>query len=48
VPQQEHAQTAAAIQRAFQDGYAELEGHMLTKDGRTIPYRWTGAALKDE
>lgn len=47
VPEHEHAQTAAAIQRAFAEGYAELEGHLLTKDGRTIPYQWTGAALKD-
>ena len=48
VPVHEHGQTAAAIQRAFEDGYAELEGHLLTKDGRAIPYHWTGAALKDE
>jgi PAS domain S-box-containing protein len=48
VPEHEHAQTAAAIRRAFEEGYAELEGHMLTKDGRTIPYHWTGASLKNE
>ena len=48
VPEHEHAQTAAAIQRAFEDGYAELEGHMLTKAQLTIPYHWTGAALKNE
>jgi PAS domain S-box-containing protein len=48
VPDHEHAQTAAAIRRAFEEGYAELEGHLLTKDARTIPYHWTGASLKNE
>jgi PAS domain S-box-containing protein len=47
VPAQEQEHTADAIQRAFTDGYAELTGHLLTKDQRTIPYHWTGAALKD-
>ncbi len=46
VPTEEQARTAAAIQRAFTDGYAELEGHLLTKDHRVIPYHWTGALLK--
>jgi PAS domain S-box-containing protein len=46
VPTEEQARTAAAIQRAFTDGYAELEGHLLTKDHRIIPYHWTGALLK--
>ncbi|MCS6291671.1 MAG: PAS domain S-box protein, partial [Nitrospira sp.] len=47
VPAQEQEHTAIAIQRAFTDSYIELEGHLLTKDQRTIPYHWTGAALKD-
>jgi PAS domain S-box-containing protein len=47
VPPQEQTRTAAAIQRAFTEGYAELEGLLLTKDSRTIPYHWAGAALKD-
>jgi PAS domain S-box-containing protein len=47
VPPEEQASTAAAIQRAFMEGYAELEGHLLTKDHRLIPYHWTGAALKN-
>ncbi|MBH0187774.1 MAG: PAS domain S-box protein [Nitrospira sp.] len=38
---------ASAIQQAFRDGYTELESHLLTKDGRTIPYHWTGAPLKN-
>lgn len=47
VPSAEQEQTAAAIQRVFTDGRAELEGHLLTKDGRVIPYHWTGAVLKN-
>ena len=47
VPTEEQACTAAAIQRAFTEGYAELEGHLLTKDHRLIPYHWTGALLKN-
>ena len=46
VPPEEQASTTAAIQRAFTEGYAELEGHLLTKDHRLIPYHWTGALLK--
>ncbi|HKO29923.1 MAG TPA: PAS domain-containing protein, partial [Nitrospiraceae bacterium] len=37
VPPEEQARTAAAIQRAFTEGYAELDGLLLTKDLRTIP-----------
>ena len=47
VPPDEQIRTAAAIQRAFMEGYAELDGQMLTKDRRTIPYHWTGALLKN-
>jgi PAS domain S-box-containing protein len=47
VPLEEQTRTAAAIQRAFTEGYAELDGQMLTKDHRTIPYHWTGALLKN-
>lgn len=47
VPREEHTQTASAIQQALTEGYAELDGQLLTKAGQTIPYHWTGAALKD-
>jgi PAS domain S-box-containing protein len=47
-PECEREQTAAAILRVFEEGYAELEGHLLTKDQRAIPYHWTGAALKSD
>ena len=47
VPPEEQPRTAAAIQRAFTEGYAELDGHLLTKEHRIIPYHWTGALLKN-
>ena len=47
VPPEEQARTASAIQRAFMEGYAELEGYLLTKEHRLIPYHWTGALLKN-
>ena len=47
VPECEREQTAAAILRAFEEGYAELEGHLLTKAGRMIPYHWTGSTLEN-
>lgn len=47
VPPEEQARTAAAIQRAFTEGYAELDGQLLTKDLHVIPYHWTGALLKN-
>ncbi|THI90319.1 MAG: PAS domain S-box protein [Nitrospira sp. CG24A] len=47
VPPEEQTRTAAAIEQVFIEGHAELEGHLLTKDRRYIPYHWTGALLKD-
>ena len=46
VPPEEQERTAAAIRKAFTEGYAELEGVLYTKSGRRIPYHWTGAILK--
>jgi PAS domain S-box-containing protein len=47
VPPEEQPRTAEAIQRAFTEGYAELDGYLLTKGHRVIPYHWTGAVLKN-
>lgn len=47
VPPEQQTRTAAAIQQAFTEGYAELDGLLLTKNLRTIPYHWTGALLKN-
>ncbi|MGC3972880.1 MAG: PAS domain S-box protein [Nitrospira sp.] len=47
VPSDEAEKTAAAIREAYEKGYAELEGHLLAKDGRTMLYHWTGAPYRD-
>jgi PAS domain S-box-containing protein len=47
VPPEEHIPTAAAIERAFTEGYAELEGHLSTREHSLIPYHWIGALLKN-
>ena len=47
VPWEEAEKTSAAIRKAFEAGYAELEGHLLAKDGRTILYHWTGTPYTD-
>ena len=47
VPPAEAEPTSAAIRRAFEAGYAELEGHLLTKDGRPLLYHWNGAPFVD-
>jgi PAS domain S-box-containing protein len=47
VPSDEAEKTAAAIQEAYEKGYAQLEGHLLAKDGRTMLYHWTGAPYRD-
>jgi PAS domain S-box-containing protein len=45
---EDRARVAQAILRAFEEGYAEVEANLLRKDGRAIPYHWTGATLKDK
>lgn len=47
VPRTEADATSAAIRQAFEAGYAELEGHLLTKDGRAILYHWNGTPFTD-
>jgi len=39
---------AEAIMQALATGYAEIEADLLTADGRTIPYHWTGVPLRNE
>jgi PAS domain S-box-containing protein len=43
----DRATMAEGIQEAFEKGYAEREGRLLRKDGRAIPYQFTGVPLKD-
>ncbi len=47
VPSDEAEKTAAAIQEAYVKGYAQLEGHLQAKDGRTMLYHWSGAPYRD-
>lgn len=47
VPEDDRPRLAAAMRRVFETGFAEVECCLLTKDGRTIPYHWSGAVLKD-
>jgi len=37
-----------AIRRTLEDGYAEVEGNLLRRDGSSISYQFTGAAMKNE
>jgi PAS domain S-box-containing protein len=45
---QERETLSTAIRLAFQNGYAEFEGQLVAKDGRTVPYQWTGVPLRDD
>lgn len=40
--------TYAAIERVFQEGQAEVEAHVITRDGRLIPYYFAGRRLQIE
>ncbi len=39
------ARITAGVKRALQDGYAEEEGNLQTKDGRRIPFHFTAVRL---
>lgn len=44
----DRAAIAAATQTALLTGYAAVEGHLLARDGATIPYHWTAVPLRDQ
>lgn len=46
-PEREHAAIIEAIRKAFETGYTEVEGSLLTRDGTAIPHMLTGIPLKD-
>ncbi|HZY30019.1 MAG TPA: PAS domain S-box protein, partial [Candidatus Methylomirabilis sp.] len=46
-PEEDRAIIAEAIRTAFEQGYADVEGRLLTKDGTPLPYHWTGVPLVD-
>lgn len=39
---------AAAISKAWKEGYGTVEANVRTKDGRTIPYEFVASVVKDE
>jgi PAS domain S-box-containing protein len=45
--EEDRAIIAEAIRTAFEQGYANSEGRLLTKDGTLLPYHWTGVPLVD-
>ena len=46
-PDEDRQRVKDAFEKAVQQGRADLEAELVTKDGRRIPYEWTGALLKD-
>ncbi len=45
-PDDQHA-FLGAVRQAIEGGYAEVESHLLCRDGSTRPYQWTAAPLRD-
>ncbi len=48
LPAEDRTIVIEAIKEAFEKGHKEMEGRLLKKNGRTIPYHWTAVPLKDE
>ncbi len=48
IAENDRAKMAEAIRASKEQGYASVDAGLNGKDGKPIPYHWTGAALKDE
>ncbi len=48
IAENDRAKMAEAIRASNEQGYASVDANLIGKDGKPIPYHWTGAALKDE
>lgn len=48
IAENDRAKMAEAIRASNEQGYASVDADLIGKDGKPIPYHWTGAALKDE
>lgn len=48
IVENDRAKMAEAIIASKGQGYASVNAGLIGKDGKPIPYHWTGAALKDE
>ena len=47
-PAAEQDKVAQAIARAFQTGYAEVEGCLIGKEGEPVPHQFRGVPLRDQ
>ena len=48
IAENDRQKMAEAIMAANERGYASVDADLISKDGKLIPYHWTGAALRDE
>ena len=48
IAENDRAKMAEALRASKEQGYASVDACLIGKDGKPIPYHWTGAALKDE
>lgn len=48
IVENDRAKMAEAIRASNGKGYASVDAGLIGKDGKPIPYHWTGAVLKDE
>lgn len=48
IVENDRAKMAEAITVSKDQGYASVDAGLIGKDGKPVPYHWTGAALKDE
>lgn len=48
MPENERPVVIDAINDAYDKGYVEATVHLLRKDGTLVPYRWSGAPLRNE
>ncbi len=43
----DRARVEIALNKVFLNGYAEVRGWLLRKDGSALPYHWNGALMRD-
>jgi len=48
IAENDRAKMAEAIKASNERGYTSVDADLIGKDGKPIPYHWTGAFLKDE
>jgi PAS domain S-box-containing protein len=48
IDENDRVKMAEAISASKEQGYASVDASLISNGGKSIPYHWTGAALKDE